>query len=641
MKKLIIVCLVLSAILIGGPSALAQQLTSAKPEKGDLTIHKYYLPEGVAVGEAGDGSSNGQLPDEAIPLAGVQFDLYRIGELLQVSKDRGQTWKKADTPVQIPNGEAVRYQVNVSSSQGNWTVNAQTGATIYQYRLQVVSGYEKGGQTAREPAGELKFKELVAGQYLVLENLAQSDPRKASDGQPVPLEFAVEPIVVSVPLPIGDKWSQDVHVYPKNKGNELIKDYTAQDPAIGETVEYQISTAVPENIDHYQRFELWDELPIGHTLLKDTIGVAEARLLPGEPTKKVELVTDVAGKIKTIPQKATEELWRVAVEGQKFTVIFTEAGRMYLANHKIERLAVTFKATINEQAQTSNTDAAGNVIENTAWVTFTNNHGQTSEKPTNQTLVPLVEVTVIKQNENEQPLAAAFAITTSKKNATDNKFIRVKYGRTNGKKDLTKVVAIKTPEQAGYAQTLNDTSYEDYQLTTDATTGRARFVGLPATGQNYWIKELKAPAGYQLLSEPQMVHAEPLPAPSEWTKASLAAYGQQQIKVVNVPTDPKDDDEPELPGTAGDPPTGTTPGGQTPSGGNDPSAKPLAVWSQVTNVVPAAKQALRRLPQVWRELPKTGSLPATLLTIVGIILFGLVIIYYLNRQAKKKRVTKD
>lgn len=630
-RTILILALGLILLLVGHSSAKAEQLaTSSRPNSGNLTIHKSYLPEGSISGENGSGSKNDEVPAEAIPLAGVHFDLYKIGKINAISVDNGQTFKPADEPAIIPVGESISYRYQVTGSEKSWQITAIDGQKHYRYQLEKVPNYTVGGQTDSK-SGELSFTDLSAGEYLIIENLAKSKPiTVAKDGetsQAITIDFAGDPIVTAVPLALTDRWNSDVHVYPKNKSNEILKELKATEPMIGDTVEYQISSAVPELISSYQRFDVWDELHRAHNLVIDSIKVYEASLVAGEQGKTIERVVDSNGQAVEVPQIiAGKTLWKVVTEGQRFTIQFTTAGRDYLETQHIPRIALAFKASLNEYAHTTPSDPQGNVVTNTGNVLFTNANGNDSHKPTNETLLPLVEVEVKKQNKANEPLKAKFAITTSKRNAQLKRFIQVKYGMTAGKKDLNKIESIVTPERSDYAKAIADPAYEDYQLMTNPKNGLARFIGLPMTEADYWITEIQTPKGYKPLSEPQLVKAGTEPVLR--TKEKLAEYGNRSITVINVPLSdqPVSDDAPVQGGTG-------IVGGK---GGNGSDGNPVSVANAISIGKKRLADFLPSSTELAELMPKTGSSSGFILMMAGIVLTGLIVIYYLNKRARRK-----
>ncbi|MGO4993949.1 SpaA isopeptide-forming pilin-related protein [Jeotgalibaca porci] len=147
-------------VMMGALQPLTASAAIAKPTTGDLIIHKrQFNGEQIPNIENHNGLEMTQPPGTA-GLAGVTFNIYKVGDLA--------------TSTEIP-----------------------TGATIADTGTTVTNGY-------------LKFENLDAGRYLVVEDITNL---------PLGVTYTSPNFLVDVPMtnPGGTGWLSEVHVYPKNR----------------------------------------------------------------------------------------------------------------------------------------------------------------------------------------------------------------------------------------------------------------------------------------------------------------------------------------------------------------------------------------------------------------------------------------
>ena len=152
--------------------------TIDESKRGSLTIHKYeYNGETVI---AGTGEEDNQVPDDANPLVGAGFTIYKVVDL------DGMTAYYDKDPEDLP---------NVSTYVENGAIKEEYADT--KVGNQVVTGTD----------GLAQFTNLDLGFYVVIET---QKPDAVTD--------PVDPFIVSIPMTTvdGDDWLYDVHVYPKN-----------------------------------------------------------------------------------------------------------------------------------------------------------------------------------------------------------------------------------------------------------------------------------------------------------------------------------------------------------------------------------------------------------------------------------------
>lgn len=188
----VLLCLVMS---LGMISMVASATTIDTAADGSLTIYKYEKGEGAT--EIPATGTTQTVPTGNTPLAGVTFTVYQI-----MTKDQMLTYFNGTDATSLV---ASSYY---TESDGAYTVKNYSGTTV--------TG------TAKETGvdGKVTFDPLTLGVYLVIET---AYPDKVT--QPV------APFLVSIPLtdPVDEnEWIYDVIVYPKNSTSEgsitLIKE---------------------------------------------------------------------------------------------------------------------------------------------------------------------------------------------------------------------------------------------------------------------------------------------------------------------------------------------------------------------------------------------------------------------------------
>lgn len=207
--KCISAVLLSSVLLMGGLGSVFAAGSPDVNQERSLTIHKYRMEDTADAGSEGMGQRNdvGNVPEDAIPLQGVQFKVDKVN-------DRDHT------------------QIDASWTSRTLTTNTQGEASI--------TG------NGNLPMGVYRVEEL--------------------DNPAVTLK--AKPFYVSVPLtnPEGDGWIYDVHVYPKNEiapGPDIDKDVTEignkEDTAdISESVKWIIQTTLPDDVATCKNYTVTD-----------------------------------------------------------------------------------------------------------------------------------------------------------------------------------------------------------------------------------------------------------------------------------------------------------------------------------------------------------------------------------------------
>lgn len=304
--------------------------------------------------------------------------------------------------------------------------------------------------------------DLPLGAYLVTETAAPTGV------------IATKPFVITVPLTDPDNsnaWMYDLHVYPKNQiANAEKTTEDSEATAIGDDVVWSILGDIPVS-DPIDGYKIVDELD--PRLSYDPANPAVLSL-DGSSTTLVE------GVDYTLTAVQNAGAWTITAE-------FTAAGRAKLVTVKAADIDARVKLVI---PTTVNSIGDGN-IENTALVypnlpSFDITPGEPGGplEPTDETKWGKVEILKHEQGDKAELLAGAqFQVFTSQADADAQTNPVTINGQDTWTTAANGVTSIEGLRQSGWAD------------------GAAVAPGEEGY-QEYWIVEVKAPAGYELLAEP-------------------------------------------------------------------------------------------------------------------------------------------
>ena len=468
-RILIVLMTVLFTMMIFTPAVFAE----IPPDTGDLIIHKFV---GAPVGGAGDGT---ELDTSGwtgvLPVNGVKFDLYKVGAAIQAAgTPPTDIW-----PEIPPVGTFLR-----NTTSGNLEVYDASDTLIGEYALTVASPASVTTATVSGEVGVAVAGNLAQGIYLVIEDLAGSNPVDGA-GDKVPISGGVANFLVSVPMtnPDGNGWLEEVHVYPKNEPLTIEKEpsINGEDDAIsvGDVITYTIISSVPSNIDKGKSYYVTDTLDPALTYIPNSL---EVRGLPQNDLLK-ELDAGVGE-------------YTISLTGQVIRVDFLKDEFPALKSAGYTKLEITFDVVVNETLFTY----IDNTISNKAKVGFTNENDDPFEAESDETDIHAASVSIRKLDENGNALAGAeFKIASSQANAEAGNFIR-----KNPNPSL--ITGMEPGALVDYNGTVGSNwdllgAANDYMGSTSGNvttfSGLRNIVG--AAYQTYWIVETKAPAGYNLL----------------------------------------------------------------------------------------------------------------------------------------------
>ena len=239
--------------------------------------------------------------------------------------------------------------------------------------------------------------------------------------------------------------------------------------AVGQSVSFQLDSEVP-SMDGYDTytFKIRDTLSSGLTFNND-------------------VVVKIDGTALT---KGTD--YTVTVTGQNITIEFLNMmNRKSAAGKKIE---VTYSATVNDQALTKDKE------DNTVHLEYSNNPGEGGTGTTQNKKVYVYDFDIVIDKwaqGSPSNIKLANAMFVLKNN--EGKYYKYTAASGDNAAKVEWVTVTTEPETNDQTAAQIKTAWENLGVTvvtTDAN-GAAKFQGL-ATG-NYHLKEIAAPAGYNLL----------------------------------------------------------------------------------------------------------------------------------------------
>jgi fimbrial isopeptide formation D2 family protein/LPXTG-motif cell wall-anchored protein len=323
--------------------------------------------------------------------------------------------------------------------------NPEGSITAAGYGLTVAAG--SPGTT--DATGTAAFTSLPLGLYLVQET---SWPAGATPSAP---------FLVSVPLTDpnnNNAWLYDVNVYPKNALTTATKTVSdANAIKLGDPVSWTISADIP-NVNTIDAYKITDALDTKLTYTGASVSLADG----------------------TTITEGTDYTISFDTASNTLTVEFTAAGRAVLAAHNTTQVKVVVNSTVNAVGEITNTAL---LYPNQA------SYNGTPGQPGGPIVTPPVQTkwgsyTIQKtDNKNAALAGAVFSVYASEADAKAGTNPIALGGQTT------------FPVVADGTLTLSGLRYSDF------ANGQAVAPGDPGY-QSYWLIEVKAPTGYELLAQP-------------------------------------------------------------------------------------------------------------------------------------------
>ena len=424
---------VLAVSLSVAPASAAPVINS--DQTGSITVHKFEKPNiggGGSGNNGGGGHNNGggnnfsrAVPDTTnlTPLPGIEFTIQQVNTI-DLSTNAG--WDAAHN---------LSYVFASSDPSGSITA----------------AGYSLGASQAQVTAadGTAIFANLPTGLYLVTET---SYPAGVTPSAP---------FLVSVPITDPDNqdnWIYDVDVYPKNSVSGAEKIVTdAPDVKLGDQIDWTITADIPNEavIDGYK---VVDQLDTKLTYVGATVMLEDGT----ELIEGTEYVVGFDATTNTV------------------SVVFTDAGRAFLASSSGTRVQIVVSTKVNTIGEIENVALA---YPNAA--SFNITPGQ----PGGPVVTPPVVtkwggMTLQKVDENAAGLAgASFSVYTNEADA--------KAGINPVDIDGQSVFTVADDGTL----TISGLRYSDWANGAAVAPGDTDY-------RTYYLVETAAPAGYELLAEP-------------------------------------------------------------------------------------------------------------------------------------------
>lgn len=385
-----------------------------------------------------------------MPLANIVFDIYRVATMAQL--ESGEVTLSAQ-----PTAEEIAAYKVTDNLIATLMTDVQGFATY---------NFTENGQPD--------------GVYMIVEQFSA-----ATTG-------AVEPFFLTVPgtTEDGSGYSYTLNINPKNvteTGPDVQKDITKIDNNsdtydVGETHTWIIRGGVPSGIANAQKYVVTD--------------VMDYRLTYEKGSPKVMLYTRAGTEVPleldnhyTLSEGTVSENNHTV---DRFSISLTADGMSYVAANlgsgdQTPEIRVYFSAVINENA------IMGTIIPNNAHLDYTNSAGVDYDDDSDVPEVHIGGINLLKTDSADVPLAGAtFRIARQATDAEIADETIPKETLIAGGEELTVIFA-------DFHATA-DMSGEKVSEVTTGEDGKAVFYGL-AYG-TYYLVETKAPAGYNLLTEP-------------------------------------------------------------------------------------------------------------------------------------------
>ncbi|GAB3697909.1 SpaH/EbpB family LPXTG-anchored major pilin [Corynebacterium nasicanis] len=338
--------------------------------------------------------------------------------------------------------------------------------------------------------GTVSWDSLPVGLYLVKETAAPEGVSKAAD------------YLVYLPMtnPADTtRWNYDVVTYPKNSRSETTKTVDDADRNVGDEIAYTITSDIPvvtqNNVTKYEVHDQLDGENLATSPEQVSVVVAGQTLVPG-----VDYTVTVSAE-------------------QKVEVVFQAAGLTKLTEAKKADVAAKVVTTI--KATVKAIGATDGVATNQATVFHNNpyNTNETDERPSGEVTTYWAKLRVLKQGAADKALEGA----------------EFELYRCASKAELGQKVSI------GAVSTW--TTGADGTLVIDGLHVTDVENSTQLIDKTYCLVEVKAPAGYELLTEPVEVKL----AQADRTRLGDDAFAVSVEKTIqNIPSN-----QPKLPLTGG------------------------------------------------------------------------------------------
>lgn len=371
---------------------------------------------------------------------------------------------------------------NVAEALGTETATAADAAAFADIAAQHLTATVAGTATAPNDDGNYIIEGLPAGYYLV------KDKDGTLDGTADTATDYIVQVLGNVTMdpkdsgiPTLEKKVAERSKYQKDEGYGMYYNDVA-DWNIGDSVPFKLIASIPNNIESYDeyKFVFHDTLSNAFTLEEDSIKVFVA-------------ATTAANVEQFTPQD--DDLYQVAVDGQSFTLTIPDINPLDAHGNPANYVIITYSATLNQNA-----DIGLNGNENTAYLEFSNDpNGDGLGRTAEDTVIVFtyeLDGTKVDGETQEVLQNAQFVLLNGAK--TEAAMV------VDGK--VTRWVKVDTDAAAGdvempetYEEWLTLNQQHNGLILTSDENGLFNIAGLD--DGTYYLREIQAPNGYNLLEE--------------------------------------------------------------------------------------------------------------------------------------------
>lgn len=315
---------------------------------------------------------------------------------------------------------------------------------------------------ATNASGVATWSDAPRGLYLIRETAAPAGVTPAQD------------FLVAVPMTDPENrntWLSTIYVYPKNSKVTVSKAVDESDSvAVGQDVTWTVTADIPR------------DTAISKYVISDAL---DSRLTPHSTGSNAPTV----GLTGSTGQTITSDDYSVAVSGQNVTVTFTDDGRAKLATawatDPTAQVTLSIPTTVNSTAKgaQSTTSAA---INNTATLSVNDAADITSTPAT----IKVGDIKIAKTDSSTGDPLTSGAATFSVYRTEDDAKNRVNAISVDG-------------ETTFQTSTTDGTVVISGLLFSDWVNGQSV---AERSYRSYWVNEVTAPEGYQLLAQPVKVN---------------------------------------------------------------------------------------------------------------------------------------